>query len=152
MWAAIDAAGNGGPYLMNSGDGIYFDGITSARREAVVELDPAGLKISNRDGHLWALWPYNEIEELAAPDGILRLGRIGSATLERLEIRDPAFATEIDTRAAYVDRTGGLQRRQRVRVIGWSVTATASLLVVAWFGLPAIAARLAPSLPASVER
>jgi Zn-dependent protease with chaperone function len=72
--------------------------------------------------------------------------------LERLEIRDPAFATEIDTRAAYVDRTGGLQRRQRVRVIGWSVTATASLLVVAWFGLPAIAARLAPSLPASVER
>jgi Zn-dependent protease with chaperone function len=137
---------------MNSGAGIYFDGITSARREAVVELDAAGLKISSHDGHLWALWPYNEIEELAAPDNMLRLGRIGSARLERLEIRNPAFAAEIDARAAYVDRTGLLQRRQRVRVIGWSVAATVSLLLVAWFGLPAIAARLAPILPASVER
>jgi Zn-dependent protease with chaperone function len=137
---------------MNSGAGIYFDGITSARREAVVELDAAGLKISSHDGHLWALWPYNEIEELAAPDNMLRLGRIGSARLERLEIRNPAFAAEIDARAAYVDRTGLLQRRQRMRVIGWSVAATVSLLLVAWFGLPAIAARLAPILPTSVER
>jgi Zn-dependent protease with chaperone function len=144
--------GTEGPYPMNSGTGIYFDGITSARREVNVELAPAGLKISGRDGRLWAEWPYNEIEELAAPDSMLRLGRRGSATLERLEIRDPAFAAEIDARAIYVDRTGSLQRRQRMRVIGWSVAATASLVLVAWFGLPAIAARLAPILPASVER
>ena len=141
-----------GSHAMNSGAGIYFDGVTSARRDVVVELAPAGLQISGRDGHLWAQWPYDEIEELAAPDNILRLGRRGSATLERLEIRDPAFAAEIDARAAHVDRTGSLQRRQRMRVIGWSVGATASLLLVAWFGVPAIAARLTPLLPVAVER
>jgi predicted Zn-dependent protease len=38
-----------------------------------------------------------------------------------------------------------------MRVIVWTVGATASLLLVAWFGVPAIAARLTPLLPATVE-
>ena len=137
---------------MNSGAGIYFDGVTSARRDVVVELAAAGLQISDRDGHSWPEWPYDEIEGLAAPDNILRLGRRGNATLERLEIRDPAFAAAIDSRAVHVDRSGTVQRRQRARVVGWSVGATASLLVVAWFGVPAIAARLTPPLPTTLER
>ena len=45
-----------------------------------------------------------------------------------------------------------VQRRQRMRVIGWSMGATASLLLVAWFGVPAIAARLTPLLPVTFER
>ena len=144
--------GTEGPYPMNSGTGIYFDGITSARHQVAVELAPDSLRISGHDGRLRAEWPYNEIEELAAPDSMLRLGRRSSATLERLEIREPALAAEIDVRATHVDRTGSLQRRQRMRVIGWSLGATASLVLVAWFGVPAIAARLAPMLPAAVER
>ena len=136
---------------MNSGAGTYFDGVTSARRDVVVELTTGGLQVSDRDGHLWAQWPYEEIEGLTAPDNMLRLGRRGSATLERLEIRDPAFAAEIDARSAHVDRTGALQRSQRMRVIGWSIGATASLLLVAWFGVPAIATRLTPLLPVTFE-
>ena len=135
----------------NSGAGIYFDGVTSTRRDVVVELAPAGLQISGLDGRSCAQWPYDDVEELTAPDSILRLGRRGSATLERLEIRDPAFAAEIDSRAVHVDRTGAGQRRERMRVIVWTVGATASLLLVAWFGVPAIAARLTPLLPATVE-
>jgi Zn-dependent protease with chaperone function len=137
---------------MNSGAGIYFDGVTSARRDVIVELAPAALQISDRESGSRTEWPYDEIEGLAAPDNILRLGRRGSAALERLEIRDPAFAAEIDARAAHVDRTGITQGRQRMRVIGWSVGATASLLLVAWFGVPAIATRLTPLLPATLER
>lgn len=137
---------------MSSGVGIYFDGITSARREVVVELGLSGLRINGRDGNLSAEWPYNEIEELDAPHGILRLGRRASASLERLEIRDPAFAAEIDERAVHVDRTGSSQQRQRILVIGWTIGATASLLLVAWFGVPAIAVRLTPLLPLSIER
>jgi predicted Zn-dependent protease len=136
---------------MNSGAGIYFDGVTSTRRDVVVELAPDGLRISGHDGHPWGRWPYDEIEELTAPDSILRLGRRGSATLERLEVRDPAFATAIDERAAYVDRTGGTRRRERMRVIAWSVGATVSLVLVAWFGVPAIAARVTPLLPVALE-
>jgi len=136
---------------MNSGAGIYFDGLTSARRDVVLELAPAGLQILDHDGRSWAEWPYDEVEGLAAPDNILRLGRRGSTKLERLEVRDPAFAAEIDARAAHVDRTGVTQRRQHMRVIGWSIGATASLLLVAWFGVPAIATRLTPLLPATLE-
>ena len=39
---------------MNSGAGIYFDGVTSARRDVVVELAAAGLQISDRDGRSMA--------------------------------------------------------------------------------------------------
>jgi Zn-dependent protease with chaperone function len=137
---------------MTSGAGIYFDGQTSVRHDVGVTLGASGLEIAGRDGRLLAQWPYDQIEALAAPDSVLRLGRRGSATLERLEITDPQFAASIDARALHVDRTGLRQRRQRIRVIGWSVAATASLLLVAWFGVPAIAERLAPLLPAGIER
>jgi Zn-dependent protease with chaperone function len=137
---------------MSSGVGVYFDGVTSARHDVLVILKPAGLQISGHDGRILNDWSYGELEELSAPDNLLRLGRRNSAVLERLEIADPAFAAEIDARAALVDRTGALQRRQRLSVIGWTLGATASLLLVAWFGVPAIAERLTPLLPAAVER
>ncbi|HYC17450.1 MAG TPA: M48 family metallopeptidase [Pseudolabrys sp.] len=136
---------------MSSAAGIYFDGITSVRRDVIVELSAAGLQISDRDGRSRAQWSYDEIEGLDAPDNILRLGRRGSAALERLEIRDSAFAAEIDARSANVDRSGAAQQRQSMRVIGWSVVATASLVLFAWFGVPAIAKRLTPLLPVSIE-
>jgi Zn-dependent protease with chaperone function len=137
---------------MASGAGIYFDGQTSLRHDAVVLLAPSGLQVAGRDGRLLAEWPYDEIQSLAAPDKILRLGRRGSPTLERLEILDPEFAAAIDARATHVDRTGVMQRRQRASVIGWSVAATASLVLVAYFGVPALAARMAPFVPAVLDR
>lgn len=137
---------------LTSGAGIYFDGKTSARHDARVTLGEAGLQITSQFGSLLAQWPYDEIEGLAAPDNVLRIGRRGSATLERLEITDPALATAVDARADYVDRTGTRQRRQRIRVIGWSVAATLSLLLGGYFGVPAIAGRLAPLVPAVIDR
>jgi hypothetical protein len=137
---------------MFSGTGVYFDGITSARHDAVVLLGETSLQIASADGRLLATWAYDEIEGLSAPDNVLRIGRRGSATLECLKIIDPEFAATIDSRASHVDRTGFAQRRQRTSVIGWSIAATFSLVLVAYFGVPAIAARLAPLLPAVIER
>ncbi len=137
---------------MTTGAGIYFDGRTSVRHDVRVTLAPDALRIEDAEGRPLVQWPYAELEELAAPAHLLRLGRRGSAALERLEIADPAFAHEIDLRAHEVDRTGTLQRRQRMRVIAWSLGATASLLAVAWFGVPAIAERLAPLVPPALER
>ena len=124
MWVVTDADWNHKAASMNSGAGIYFDGVTSARRDVAVALASSSLRISTQDGRLLAEWPYDEIEGLAAPDNVLRLGRHGNATLERLEILDPALAGQIDARASLVDRTGALQHRQRMRVIGWSLAAT----------------------------
>jgi|SRR6185369_1262974 len=131
---------------------IYFDGHTSARHDVGVTLAARTLQIVTLDGRLLAEWPYEKIESLDAPDGLLRLGLHGSAVLERLEIVDSTLAAEIDARAGNVDRTGRHRRRQRLRVIGWSFGATVSLVAVAWFGVPEIATRLAPHLPAGVER
>src|SRR5665647_3844615 len=117
------------PAATTTGAGIYFDGRTSARHDVGVTLGMSALEIAGRDGTPLAEWPYDQIEGLAAPDSVLRLGRRGSATLARLEIIDPQFAAAIDARASDVDRTGLRQRRQRLSVIGWSVAATASLLL-----------------------
>jgi Zn-dependent protease with chaperone function len=134
------------------GTGIFFDGLTSARHDAMILLGPDALQIAGANGRRLATWPYDEIEGLAAPDNVLRIGRRGNAALERLEILDPQFAASIDERATYLDRTGKLQRRQRGSVIGWSIAATVSLVLVAYFGVPAIAGRLAPLLPAVIDR
>ncbi|MGH6725348.1 MAG: M48 family metallopeptidase [Pseudolabrys sp.] len=140
------------PQPTTSGAGIYFDGRSSARHDSLVALAASGLQIVARDGTLLAEWPYDEIEGLAAPDNVLRLCRRGNPLLERLEIRDPAFAAAVDARADRVDRTGLLQRRQRASVIGWAIIATLSLVAVGYFGVPAIAERLAPLVPAAIER
>jgi len=137
---------------MTSGAGIFFDGRSSARHDCLVALAAAGLQIVAHDGTLLAEWPYNEIEGLTAPDNVLRLGRRGNALLERLEIRDPAFAAAVDARADRVDRTGLMQRRHRAGVIGWAIIATLSLVAVGYFGVPAIAERLAPLVPMAIER
>lgn len=137
---------------MTSGAGIFFDGKTSERHDAAVTLGTSSLHIAGRDGQLLAEWPYDEVDELSAPGAVLRLGRRGSAVLERLEIADPAFAHAIDARARHVDRTGTLQRRARLSVIGWSIAATLSLLVVGYYGVPALAERLAPLVPAALDR
>ncbi len=137
---------------MTSGAGIYFDGMTSARHDVAVVLSPDALQIAGGDGRWLAAWTYDELEEMAAPANVLRLGRRGNAVLERLEIFDAEFAAAVVARAVNIDRTGTRQRRQRGSVIGWSVAATASLLLVAWFGVPALAARIAPLLPVAVDR
>jgi Zn-dependent protease with chaperone function len=139
-------------HVMTTGPGIYFDGRTSARHDVLVTLGAAGLKIESSDGTLLADWPYDEIDELSARAIVLRLGRRGSAALERLEVLDPIFAAAIDVQAIHVDRTGALRRRQRRSVIGWSVAATVSLVLVAYFGIPAIASRLTPLVPPALER
>ena len=136
-----------------SGTGIYFDGATSARRAVLVELANDGVMIhdaENRD--MLARWPYGELDHLTAPEGVLRLGWAGSRKLARLEVRDSTLAHAIDDRSLPVDRSGGVARRGRLKVIGWSLAATASLLFAGIFGVPALANQIAPLVPLRVER
>ena len=137
---------------MKAGTGIFFDGFVSTRRDVLVELRSDGLSIRNPvDRDQFARWPYGELEEIVAPQGVLRLARAGSKQLARLEVRDPALAAAIDELSVPVDRSGAADRRIRTKVIGWSVAAVASLLIGAVFGVPAIADRVAPLLPLRVE-
>jgi Zn-dependent protease with chaperone function len=136
---------------MAIGTAIYFDGLTSARQPVTVETTPEGLLIRQPDGILVDGWRYGELRAMPAPEHVMRLGRIGHPVLARLEIRDAALAQEIDEQSDELDRSGMTERRLRKRVIGWVLAATVSLVLVAIYGVPALADRIAPLIPLSVE-
>jgi len=135
-----------------SGAGIFFDGLTGARREVAIDLGPVALRILSAQGTALAEWPYPEIERLSAPAGTLRLGRKGSAVLARLEILDPVLTAHIGDHASGVDFGAVSERNERVRVIAWSLAAVASLVLVGVFGVPLLAARATPFIPLVLER
>jgi hypothetical protein len=136
---------------MTSGPAIYFDGKTSARQPVNIEATDEGLLIRSVDGVLIDGWRYGELRAMPAPEHLLRLARFGRPVLARLEIRDPGLAALIDERADPLDRTGITERRLRKRVVGWTLAATASLVLVAIYGVPALSDRIAPLIPLSVE-
>jgi Zn-dependent protease with chaperone function len=134
------------------GRGIFFDGVTTARHDVVVELAPRTLQVHGVDGSVLAQWSYDELETLSSPEDVLRLGRAGNAVPARLEIKDPQLAAAIDERSLPVDRTGRIERRLRTKVIFWSVAATVSLILVAVLAMPLIATEITPLLPYAIER
>jgi hypothetical protein len=139
--------------MATAGTGIFFDGVTSARRPVLVELSSEGLVVRDAEERaMLARWPYNELDHLAAPDGMLRLGRAGAPRLARLEVREPALIAAIDDASVPVDRSGAAERRSRVKVVVWSVIATVSLLLGAVYGVPALADKIAPLIPLRAER
>jgi hypothetical protein len=135
-----------------SGPAIYFDGLSSARQDVLVELAEAALRIVAADGRTLAEWPYRELRRHSAPDHLLRLGRSGATALARVEVRQAGLAAEIADRAETLDRSGAAERRTRMRVVAWSFAATVSLVGGAIFGVPALATRLAPYVPLRVEQ
>jgi Zn-dependent protease with chaperone function len=137
--------------MTTSGPAIFFDGVTSARHQVQVELAPFVLKVCSAGGQILAEWPYGEIEAMSAPNGLLRIGRMRSAVLARLEVRDPQLAAAIDDLSVPIDRSGLTERRGRRKVVFWSVAATVSLVLVAVFGIPAVASRLTPLVPYALE-
>ena len=94
-----------------SGTGIYFDGATSARRAVRVELADDGVLIRDaEDRDPLARWPYDQLDHLTAPEGVLRLGWAGSRNLARLEVRDPTVRPR-DRRAVPFRSTVAASRR-----------------------------------------
>ena len=139
--------------MATAGTGIFFDGATSARRPVLVELSSEGLVVRDpQERAMLVRWPYDELDHLAAPHGMLRLGRAGAPRLARLEVRDPALIAAIDDASVPVDRSGAAERRGRTKVVVWSLIATVSLLLAAVFGVPALADKLAPLIPLRAER
>src|SRR5207244_3811665 len=92
-------------------------------------------------------WPYGELEQLPAPEGVVRLAKVRNPVLARLEIRDSALAAEIAQMTAAVMRARKLQRRARARVFIASVVSAVVIIVSAVVGIPEIANHLAPVLP-----
>jgi Zn-dependent protease with chaperone function len=135
-----------------SGPAVFFDGVTSMRRTVTVDLGLTALEIRAGAGETLAEWPYGALAAYAAPDGVVRLGRAGSPMPARLEIHDGGLAAALQARAGRIRQFGAVEPRTRVKVVGWSLAAVASALLVAMFGVPAVVARVAPLVPVRVEQ
>lgn len=131
--------------------GVYFDGITSARHIVTIAANDSGLEIRDEAGKPIAEWPYARLVHANAPAHVFRLGLRDSDRLERLEIRDAAFAHAIDLACPHIDRTGVTARVEHRGAVAWSVAAIASLLLVTFYGLPQIASQVGRLLPHQVE-
>jgi len=147
----MSADSSAGP--IRSGPAVYFDGKTSTRHQVTLELEPASLAVRGEDGALLARFGYDEMEQSSTAGDVFRIGRAHArGTFERVEVRDPALAAAIDEMSLPVDRTGARAQRSRRKVVVWSVIAVLSLIAVGIFGVPAVATRLAPYVPYSVEQ
>jgi peptidase M48-like protein len=128
---------------------VYFDGVSSRRRRVTLNFGDQ-LEIGE-DGEEPARWTYADIRRADSPPGILRLSCTSAPPLARLEIRDAALAREVIARCPRLDehQTG---RRGVAKIVGWSLAAAISIVAVVLFGVPLAADRLAPLVPAPLER
>ncbi len=98
-----------------------------------------------------AAWPYADIRRADGPAGTLRTMCVSAPLLARLEIRDPALAADLERRCPSLD--ADLPGAKGVAVIvGWSVAALVSIVLMVLFVVPLAADRLTPLIPYAVEK
>ena len=131
------------------GSVVYFDGKSSRRR--LVTLTFSDRLELNEPSEVAIFWPYADIRRADGPAGTLRLTCLIAPALARLEIRDPALATELVSRCTRLDENA-FGRGGVATVIGWSLAAAVSIVAVVLFGVPLAADRLTPLVPQAFER
>jgi Zn-dependent protease with chaperone function len=128
---------------------VYFDGASSRRRSVRLAFSYA-LQISE-EATAKVVWPYDDIRQVDSPSGMLRVSCLSAPPLARLEIRDPALAAELSSRCAKLGENR-IGHGAIARIVGWSVAAAASIVLVVLFAIPLAADRLAPLVPDGFER
>jgi Zn-dependent protease with chaperone function len=128
---------------------FYFDG-TSSRRHAITLGFADRLEIVE-DGQMLAAWSYVDIRRADSPAGTLRASCLAALPLARLEIRDAAIAAELIARCARLEENIP-GHRGVAAIVGWSLAAAISIVLVVLFGVPLAADRLAPLVPQALER
>jgi Zn-dependent protease with chaperone function len=128
---------------------VYFDGASSRRRSVKLAFSYA-LKISE-EGAASVVWAYDDIRQADSPAGMLRVSCLSASPLARLEIRDAALAAELTSRCTRLGENR-IGRGAIAKIVGWSVAAAASIVLVVLFAIPMAADRLAPLVPDGFER
>ncbi|UGY05103.1 M48 family metallopeptidase [Bradyrhizobium quebecense] len=130
-------------------DAVFFDGASNRRRIVALELSDA-LEI-REDGELLARWAFADIRRADSPAGLLRLSCLTAPALARLEIRDAQLMAALVARCERLEQD--LPNRKGVAgIVGWSLAAAVSIVLVVLFGVPLAAERLTPLVPDAFER
>jgi len=126
----------------------YFDGTSNRKRRVTLRMS-SSLNLLD-DGRVVATWPYGAIRRVDGPPERLRLRCAEGLPLARVDIKDAATIQALLRRCPALDVDHGGPARTG-RIVFWSLAAVASILAVVFFGVPVIADRFAPMIPAAVE-
>jgi Zn-dependent protease with chaperone function len=133
----------------SSRSAVFFDGNSSRRRTVSLVLGDA-LEI-REDGAASVFWAYDDIRQADSPPGTLRVNCLSAPPLARLDIRDIGLAAALAARCQRLHESR-LDGRATLKIVGWSVAAIVSLVLVVVFAIPFAADRLAPLVPQALER
>lgn len=137
--------------MITQGVGVYFDGQTSRRQDVHVTLADS-LVLTGTDGRRLVDWPFEDLRELPGPAGVLRLNRAGGPPLARLELRDAALVAETRRLGSRLGDSRRAESGTVRKVVAWSLAAVVSITLFGFYGVPAIADRVTPLLPWTVDQ
>jgi Zn-dependent protease with chaperone function len=127
----------------------YFDGVTNRKQAVALRFDSNCLDIVT-DGSGVTAWRYDDLRTVAGAPGMLRLKCISGLPLARLDVSEASTQAEIRARAHFLEAEQG--SRQTGRIVGWSLAAICSIVLIVLFGVPLVAERMVPLVPMSFER
>lgn len=138
--------------MTTSGPGIYYDGKSARPRAVTVTVTPReNLRLFNAEGGIVASWPNNDVRMADAPKGLLRMrNQVDDGA--RLEVSDAMFAQTLMQACPSLMNRDAVERSTTFKIVGWSIAACVSMILLAIYGVPAIAERLVPVIPLSVDR
>jgi Zn-dependent protease with chaperone function len=150
MAALMDSAAENASAPSGAGaTAIYFDGQSSHRQLLTLAFGDR-LELREPPDEI-TQWNYPDIRRADSPSGILRVSCLAAPALARLEIRDAALAAQLVSRCAHLD--DNVPGRDGVgAIVGWSLAAAVSIVVVVLFGVPLAADRLTPLVPRAFEQ
>ncbi|HEY1748704.1 MAG TPA: M48 family metallopeptidase [Xanthobacteraceae bacterium] len=128
---------------------IYFDGVTNRKHAVTLRFESGQLDIVKNDSEVTA-WSYDDLRSVGGGPGTLRLKCVSGLPLARLDVFDLAMQAEIRTHARFLEAEQG--SRQTGRIVGWSLAAICSIVLIVAFGVPFLAERMVPLVPMSFER
>jgi Zn-dependent protease with chaperone function len=131
------------------GSVVFFDGQSSRRR--IVSLVFGDALEIREEGAAPVHWAYDDIRQADSPPGMLRVNCLSAPPLSRLEIRDNAMTAALVARCARLQENR-LDSRAIMKIVGWSLAAITSIVLVVLFAIPFAADRLAPMVPQVLER
>ncbi len=127
----------------------FFDGQSNRKHLVTLTLGEQ-CEIVESDASI-AQWPFDGIRRVDAPPGVLRLSCQTALPLARLEIPEGPLATELAGRCPHLDADSPGRKGSIARIVGWSLAALMSILLVVIYGVPFAAERLTPLVPQSFE-
>ena len=133
-----------------TGHALYHDGQTPRGTQVNFVLSEDTLDLIGLDGTRVTRWPKASLQRLSATPGQARLACRDHPDA-RLEIADPASARELAQALADLRDGSKLTARTVLITGGLILAAVLSVAGVIVFGIPAVAAQLAPIVPTGLE-